>query len=117
LDALLQSFCCIIITVQEYHFTLQIVVSFHFYVCSKLAIETVIQKQISCDFRSLQPSPSILCKVALEMEFAELIKVPVVEKVQLFQPHCEPTEGTLCITTHYLIFSSRKAAKDELWVS
>ena len=50
------------------------------------------------------------------MEFAELIKKPIIEKVILIQPHRQPTECTLCTTTHYLIFSSCNNTKDELWV-
>jgi len=51
------------------------------------------------------------------MEFADLIKVPRVESVTLHRYHMAPVEGTLCITGHHLILSSRLMAKEELWVS
>ncbi|KAK2146123.1 hypothetical protein LSH36_631g02047 [Paralvinella palmiformis] len=50
------------------------------------------------------------------MEFADLIKVPRVESVTLHRYHMAPVEGTLCITGHHLILSSRLMAKEELWL-
>lgn len=51
------------------------------------------------------------------MEFIELIKVPKLDNVIVTLPLKEPVEGSICITGHHLIFSSRKAIGDELWVS
>lgn len=51
------------------------------------------------------------------MEFAHLIKSPLIEKVLIQRPfHSQPTEGTLCITGHHLIFSAGGENPDELWV-
>lgn len=54
------------------------------------------------------------------MEFAEFIKVPVVHKVTLVRPGYSRLDGTLCITGHHLMFSSRIQASEELmvrWIS
>ena len=51
------------------------------------------------------------------MEFAEFIKSPTVDGVVLRQAFREPIEGTLCITGHHLIISSRQDPAEELWVS
>ncbi|XP_046864897.1 myotubularin-related protein 9-like [Xenia sp. Carnegie-2017] len=48
------------------------------------------------------------------MEFAEFIKVPVVHKVTLVRPGYSRLDGTLCITGHHLMFSSRIQASEEL---
>ncbi|RWS22695.1 myotubularin-related protein 9-like protein [Leptotrombidium deliense] len=50
------------------------------------------------------------------MEFAELIKTPKLDNIIVKQPFRPPTEGTLCITSHHLIFSSRRNVGDELWL-
>lgn len=50
------------------------------------------------------------------MEFAEFIKTPQVDNVVLYQPNQNPVEGTLCVTGHHLILSSRQDHKEELWV-
>ena len=51
------------------------------------------------------------------MEFAEFIKTPMVNNVTLRRPFMEPLEGTLCVTGHQLILSSRRDDHEELWVS
>lgn len=50
------------------------------------------------------------------MEFAELIKTPTVDNVQLHRPFHPPVEGTLCLTGHHLILSSRQDKTEELWL-
>lgn len=50
------------------------------------------------------------------MEFAELIKSPKIDKVVLYRPLSDEIEGTLCITGHHLIISSRKETVEELWL-
>lgn len=50
------------------------------------------------------------------MEFAELIKTPVINEVTLHRPFQAPVEGTLCITGHHMILSSRKDNTEELWL-
>ena len=50
------------------------------------------------------------------MEFVELIRVPKVDNVIMRRPLNPPVEGTLCITGHHLILSSRKEDSEELWV-
>ena len=51
------------------------------------------------------------------MEFAEFIKTPMVNRVTLFRANTTPVEGTLCITGHHLILSSRSDHNvEELWV-
>ena len=51
------------------------------------------------------------------MEFVEYIKSPRIEKVSLRRRGRVYLEGTLCVTGHHLIFSSRTEHKDELIVS
>lgn len=51
------------------------------------------------------------------MEFVEYIKSPRIEKVSLRRRGRAYLEGTLCVTGHHLIFSSRTEHKDELIVS
>ena len=51
------------------------------------------------------------------MEFAEFIRTPKADSVTLYQANTTPVEGTLCITGHHLILSSREDNKEELWVS
>eukprot|EP00795_Rhopilema_esculentum_P008507 gene8507-14507_t len=48
------------------------------------------------------------------MEFAELIKTTRVDNVILRRQSSSLVEGTLCLTSHHLIFSSRVSEKDEL---
>ena len=55
--------------------------------------------------------------IGKEMEFAEFIKTPMVNNVTLRRPFMEPLEGTLCVTGHQLILSSRRDDHEELWVS
>lgn len=50
------------------------------------------------------------------MEFAEFIKTPKVDNVIMRRPFCAQVEGTLSITGHHLILSSRKDSKEELWL-
>ncbi len=51
------------------------------------------------------------------MEFVEFIRTPMVDGVTLYRPNNMPVEGTLCVTGHHLILSSRKDNKEELWVN
>lgn len=50
------------------------------------------------------------------MEFAELIKTPRVDGVVLHRPFLPTVEGTLCLTGHHLILSSRQDNTEELWL-
>lgn len=50
------------------------------------------------------------------MEFAELILTPKLDGVTLHSPLGEPVDGTLCITGHHLILSSRREGVQELWL-
>ncbi|XP_010881417.2 myotubularin-related protein 9 [Esox lucius] len=50
------------------------------------------------------------------MEFAELIKTPRVDGVVLRRPFQPTVEGTLCLTGHHLILSSRQDNTEELWL-
>ncbi|XP_023655830.1 myotubularin-related protein 9 [Paramormyrops kingsleyae] len=50
------------------------------------------------------------------MEFAELIKTPRVDGVVLHRPFMPTVEGTLCLTGHHLILSSRQDSIEELWL-
>lgn len=50
------------------------------------------------------------------MEFAELIKTPRVDNVVLHRPFHPAVEGTLCLTGHHLILSSRQDCSEELWL-
>ncbi|NXC35280.1 MTMR9 protein, partial [Campylorhamphus procurvoides] len=51
------------------------------------------------------------------MEFAELIKTPRADNVVLHRPFHAAVEGTLCLTGHHLIFSSRSRDNaEELWL-
>lgn len=50
------------------------------------------------------------------MEFAELISTPKLDGVILRSPLNEQVEGTLCLTGHHLILSSRREGVQELWV-
>ncbi|KAM9315667.1 myotubularin-related protein 9 [Gastrophryne carolinensis] len=50
------------------------------------------------------------------MEFAELIKTPRVDKVVLHRPFHPAVGGTLCLTGHHLILSSRQDNSEELWL-
>ncbi|XP_025090665.1 myotubularin-related protein 9-like [Pomacea canaliculata] len=49
------------------------------------------------------------------MEFSEFIKTPKVDGVTLRRPFCSPLEGTLCVTGHHLLLSSRKD-DNEIWL-
>ncbi|XP_037078968.1 myotubularin-related protein 9-like isoform X2 [Pollicipes pollicipes] len=50
------------------------------------------------------------------MEFADYIRTPKCDRVVLHQPLCAPMDGTLCLTGHHFIFSSRQSEEDEVWV-
>ncbi|XP_043918708.1 myotubularin-related protein 9 [Protopterus annectens] len=50
------------------------------------------------------------------MEFVELIKTPRVDNVILHRPFLPTVEGTLCLTGHHLILSSRQDNTEELWL-
>ncbi|XP_046393459.1 myotubularin-related protein 9 [Ischnura elegans] len=50
------------------------------------------------------------------MEFAELILVPKLDGVIMHGPFHKAVDGTLCITGHHLILSSRKEGVEELWL-
>uniref|UniRef100_A0A023F198 Putative phosphatidylinositol 3-phosphate 3-phosphatase myotubularin mtm1 n=3 Tax=Triatoma infestans TaxID=30076 RepID=A0A023F198_TRIIF len=50
------------------------------------------------------------------MEFAELILTPKLDGVILKTPLKEPVEGTLCITGHHIILSTRSDNEGELWL-
>jgi hypothetical protein len=50
------------------------------------------------------------------MEFAELILIPKLDGVVMHGPFQKPVDGTLCITGHHLILSTRKEDVEELWV-
>ncbi|KXJ75459.1 hypothetical protein RP20_CCG011683 [Aedes albopictus] len=51
------------------------------------------------------------------MEFAEWIRTPKLDGVQLYeQLRRESIDGTLCITGHHLILSTRKEGARELWL-
>lgn len=50
------------------------------------------------------------------MEFAELITTPKLDGVILHTQTNEPVDGTLCITGHHLILSSRRESVQELWL-
>ncbi|XP_008578088.1 PREDICTED: myotubularin-related protein 9 [Galeopterus variegatus] len=50
------------------------------------------------------------------MEFAELIPTPRVDGVALHRPSHAAVEGTLCLTGHHLILSSRRGGAEELWL-
>lgn len=52
------------------------------------------------------------------MEFAEFIQTAKVDNVRLRTPFQSAVEGTLCITGHHLILSSREEdSTEELWVN
>lgn len=50
------------------------------------------------------------------MEFADLILTPRLDDVKLQSPLHDTVDGTLCITGHHLILSSRREGVQELWV-
>lgn len=56
------------------------------------------------------------------MEFADLIKTPKLDRVVLQRSRLPQVDGTLCVTGHHLIFSSRKDKSEnaddgeELWL-
>ncbi|XP_007902502.1 myotubularin-related protein 9 isoform X2 [Callorhinchus milii] len=50
------------------------------------------------------------------MEFAELIKTSRVDNVVLSRPFVPCVTGTLCVTSHHLLLSSRAAENMELWL-
>ncbi|XP_005113045.2 myotubularin-related protein 9, partial [Aplysia californica] len=50
------------------------------------------------------------------MEFVEFIKTPMVNSVTVHRPFTPNMEGTLCVTGHHLIISSRSENHEELWL-
>ncbi|XP_063634102.1 myotubularin-related protein 9 [Cydia splendana] len=50
------------------------------------------------------------------MEFIELISINKLDGVILKYPHQDNVDGTVCITGHHLILSSRKEGVRELWL-
>ncbi|XP_059805129.1 myotubularin-related protein 9-like [Hypanus sabinus] len=50
------------------------------------------------------------------MELAELIKTSKVDDVVLSRPFLQPVKGTLCVTSHHLLLSSRTGSAEELWL-
>ncbi|XP_022910988.1 myotubularin-related protein 9 [Onthophagus taurus] len=50
------------------------------------------------------------------MEFADLIATPKLDGVILHSPFHDPVDGTLCVSGHHLILSSRKEDVQELWL-
>ncbi|XP_026481197.1 myotubularin-related protein 9-like [Ctenocephalides felis] len=50
------------------------------------------------------------------MEFAEFISIPKLDGVILHSPFCTKFNGTLCITGHHIILSSRQEGAEELWI-
>jgi myotubularin-related protein 9 len=42
--------------------------------------------------------------------------VPKLDGVIMHEPFQKPVDGTLCITGHHLILSTRKKSVEELWV-
>lgn len=60
---------------------------------------------------------SVSVSLEINMEFIELILVNKLDGVILKYPHHETVDGTVCITGHHLILSSRKEGVRELWVS
>ncbi|XP_065296214.1 myotubularin-related protein 9 isoform X2 [Dermacentor albipictus] len=51
-----------------------------------------------------------------KMEFAELIKITKVDRVVLHAPLCTSFSGTLSLSSHHSIFSSRTDDDKELWL-
>lgn len=63
------------------------------------------------------PFSSFFPLFPVAMEFAELIKTPRADNAVLHGPRCPAVRGTLCLTGHHLIFSSRrKEGGEELWL-
>ena len=56
------------------------------------------------------------CLFAVEMEFVDFIKSPMIDNVKLVRNGVPTVDGTLCITGHHLLLSSRSTQKEELWV-
>ncbi|XP_038650664.1 myotubularin-related protein 9-like isoform X1 [Scyliorhinus canicula] len=50
------------------------------------------------------------------MELSELIETSKVDHVLLSRPFLQPVKGTLCVTSHHLLLSSRAGDKEELWL-
>ncbi|PSN52380.1 hypothetical protein C0J52_06724 [Blattella germanica] len=50
------------------------------------------------------------------MEFVELILIPKLDGVVMHRPFQKPVDGTLSISGHHLILSSRKEGVEELWL-
>ena len=96
------------------------------------ALKSIIPSHIPCDgvdnkpdFNGLecvvqQDFHDVLCLHKEQrkdgMEFAELIQTTRVDNVILRRLGGNLIEGTLCLTSHHLIFSSRGEENDELMV-
>lgn len=50
------------------------------------------------------------------MEFADFIKIPMVDNVTFVRRGFSRVDGTLCVTGHHLMFSSRLRDTEELMV-
>lgn len=50
------------------------------------------------------------------MEFADFIKIPMVDNVTFVKRELSRVDGTLCVTGHHLMFSSRLRDSEELMV-
>ncbi|EPY77496.1 myotubularin-related protein 9 isoform 1 [Camelus ferus] len=67
-------------------------------------------------WKSCDPSRYPRMMPIADLEFAELIKTPRVDNVVLHRPFYPAVEGTLCLTGHHLILSSRQDNTEELWL-
>lgn len=75
------------------------------------------EKNVDLRFFCQSSLVSIGANFFVVMEFVEYIKSPKIDKVSLRRRGQVYLEGTLCVTGHHLIFSSRTDHKDELIVS
>nr|CAD7396809.1 unnamed protein product [Timema cristinae] len=50
------------------------------------------------------------------MEFFDMIPIPMLDGVVMHAPFRNTVDGTLCISSHHLILSSRKEGVEELWM-
>nr|CAD7570758.1 unnamed protein product [Timema californicum] len=54
--------------------------------------------------------------ISLIMEFFDMIPIPMLDGVVMHAPFRNTVDGTLCISSHHLILSSRKEGVEELWM-
>ncbi|XP_037502989.2 myotubularin-related protein 9, partial [Rhipicephalus sanguineus] len=66
--------------------------------------------------KSPKNKPSPIKSKRKKMEFAELIKITKVDRVVLHTPLCTSFSGTLSLSSHHSIFSSRTDDDKELWL-